>query len=578
MCLLCVSVMGVSAWAEDHTGTIVFNNTGNAGTIKISGASVTGSDNLSNSWTVTTVGTTSFTAKAAYYQVGSANKPATSITFTTTLPETASISSMSAKFGGFSGTAGTIALKVGDTTIGTGSLNETSDVTVTSTSVASGQVLTVTVTGISKGVKCYNISYTYTDSKTATTLTWSESSTSAIIGESNIFPTLTTTPADLAGVTYSSSDETVATINASGVITLIKKGTTTIKASYAGNTDYLPAPDATYVLSVKEKFNESYESLTISSLGKANASDAESESANSFDMVYSQGTGNNPPKFYEDGKELRLYAKNTMTITGAMPIYKVVITCSSGNAIANTDGVSVGSLSIDGTTATWYTEGAKTITYSNSSTGQRRITNITVYYGYTRTTTADNYGTICLPFAVAAADRSGATFYSVAGVTKSDDKITGVALEEVTGDLVAGTPYIFKATDSKIVAGYKGEASAVKSATGLVGNLDAATTINAGEYIYILGTDNKMHKLSGTATATVATNRAYLNLEGVDEADASVKGVRLYFDGSEEATAIENLTPTLSQGEGAIYNLAGQHLAAPQRGINIIGGKKVLVK
>ena len=40
----------------------------------------------------------------------------------------------------------------------------------------------------------------------------------------------------------------------------------------------------------------------------------------------------------------------------------------------------------------------------------------------------------------------------------------------------------------------------------------------------------------------------------------------------------ENLTPTLSQGEGAIYNLRGQRQQGLQRGVNIIDGKKVLVR
>ena len=44
------------------------------------------------------------------------------------------------------------------------------------------------------------------------------------------------------------------------------------------------------------------------------------------------------------------------------------------------------------------------------------------------------------------------------------------------------------------------------------------------------------------------------------------------------ASEIKNLTPTLSQGEGAVYNLNGQKMAAPQKGLNIIGGKKVLIK
>ena len=39
-----------------------------------------------------------------------------------------------------------------------------------------------------------------------------------------------------------------------------------------------------------------------------------------------------------------------------------------------------------------------------------------------------------------------------------------------------------------------------------------------------------------------------------------------------------NITPSLSKGEGAIYNLAGQRLSKPQHGLNIIGGKKILIK
>lgn len=142
-------------WAD--TGTITFGTND----VQINDASVTGDDDLGNTWTITTEGTTSYTANPSYYQVGSSKKPATSITFTTTLPNSVTISSMSAKFGGFSGTTGNITLKVGDTSIGTGSLNAGNDVTVYSTSTATGSVLTVTLTGIDKGVKCYNISYTY---------------------------------------------------------------------------------------------------------------------------------------------------------------------------------------------------------------------------------------------------------------------------------------------------------------------------------------------------------------------------------------------------------------------------------
>ena len=141
----------------DKTATIKFGKND----VKIDNASVTAADDQQNSWTITTVGTTSFTSNANYYQVGSSKKPATSISFTTTLPNDAEVASISAKFGGFGSTAGDITLKVGDTSVGTGKLNETTDVTVTSTSIAVGNKVSITVTNIAKGVKCYNIQVKY---------------------------------------------------------------------------------------------------------------------------------------------------------------------------------------------------------------------------------------------------------------------------------------------------------------------------------------------------------------------------------------------------------------------------------
>lgn len=167
--LLALLVLGGanSLLAEDTTATISFGS--GAGSTSVNSASATGSDSQGNSWTITTVGTTSFTANASYSQIGSSNKPATSITFTTTLPSNVTVTSFSAKFGGFNGTGGNVTLKVGDTSVGTGSLNASNDVTVTSKSSAVGSVLTVTVTNISKGVKAYNISYTYTEGGTVKT-------------------------------------------------------------------------------------------------------------------------------------------------------------------------------------------------------------------------------------------------------------------------------------------------------------------------------------------------------------------------------------------------------------------------
>ena len=59
----------------------------------------------------------------------------------------------------------------------------------------------------------------------------------------------------------------------------------------------------------------------------------------------------------------------------------------------------------------------------------------------------------------------------------------------------------------------------------------------------------------------------------IDNSNETFNGV---FDTS--ATEIENLTPTLSKGEGAIFNLNGQRINGLQKGLNIVGGKKIFVK
>lgn len=153
-----VTVQKTAAGAKTEKEATITFGTNN---VKINAVSVTANDNCNNSWTITTVGTTSFTQNTAYSQVGKKDSPATSVTFTTTLPSDAEVGSIEAKFGGFSGTAGTVSLKVGDTSVGSGSLNATNDVKVSSTTTAAGNVVTVSITGISRGVKCYYIKVGY---------------------------------------------------------------------------------------------------------------------------------------------------------------------------------------------------------------------------------------------------------------------------------------------------------------------------------------------------------------------------------------------------------------------------------
>ena len=89
----------------------------------------------------------------------------------------------------------------------------------------------------------------WTSNKTATSLSWSAATYSATIDVDNTFPTLTKSPADLSPIAYSSSNTGVATIDENGNITLLKKGETTITATFEETATHTGAT-ASYTLTV----------------------------------------------------------------------------------------------------------------------------------------------------------------------------------------------------------------------------------------------------------------------------------------------------------------------------------------
>ena len=609
MCLLCVGMMGMSAWGQTTVTKTSFSST--SGKVDDDDPNVTYTAKQGGGTTNATIYSN---AIRLYQNAGGATGGYVYIG----VPEGYVITSATIQ----STTATTTGYKLTDSAptttpakntfnVNNHSLAANTDYTVNG---ISSRYITFACFGTTNGTRLNlsKISVTYiSETKTTTTIDASGitnnnvlTSTEAGTLSASVTYDNSGTPTAVPGasVTWTSSNSSVATISSDGAVTLVGVGNTTIQASYTGENGY-KSSSATYNLKVTDGntnthdiINQSVTTITGSSYElKENIT----SSSNAIYTVYCAGS--NTSVQFNDGKNAGLFS----TTTGGYA-RKVKVTWNSKTTSGRTlnvygkntpyvkDGNNAYVLYNNATkgellgTIVYGTSTELTITGNYayiglcSNSGAMYLTEIDITWedAYTRNVTNGNYGTICLPFSVDLTKSTGATYYTVAGVTKNGDAINGISLAEVTGNtLVAGTPYIFKATADKLVATYSTNyVTTPVAATGLVGNLGTAATINAGEYIYILGTDNKMHKLSGTATATVATNRAYLNLEGVAEAPASVKGVRLYFDGSEEATAITEITEKTEGTEGVIYNLQGQRVNSLQRGINIVGGKKVLVK
>lgn len=122
---------------------------------------------------------------------------------------------------------------------------------------------------------------------------------------------------------------------------------------------------------------------------------------------------------------------------------------------------------------------------------------------------ASKFGTVCLPCHVVAGDFSGAEFYSVLGKVMDGDKVSAIALGEPQTELKAGIPYIFKATEDRVVVAYTGDAVTEPGVeNGLIGSLTERIEVPEGKYII----SGNQVQLCGTG-CYINPNRAYLDID-----------------------------------------------------------------
>ena len=185
--------------------------------------------------------------------------------------------------------------------------------------------------------------------------------------------------------------------------------------------------------------------------------------------------------------------------------------------------------------------------------------------------TADNLGTICLPYAAKVV--SGGSVYKIASkVMKANG--TDLAYVNLTAvdALEAGHAYIFQADGTELNIQYTGtEAADAADADGMKGNL-AADPATVAKDNYVLG-GNLLHKVTGDGV-TAAQNRAWITLTGIGEAAA--RG-QFYIGFADESTGIENVKGN-ENGNAPIYNLNGQRVKSAANGLYIQNGRKYIVK
>lgn len=193
------------------------------------------------------------------------------------------------------------------------------------------------------------------------------------------------------------------------------------------------------------------------------------------------------------------------------------------------------------------------------------------------------FGTICLPYV---ASYAGCEVYSIASASGS-----GISLTKVTGLLEAGKPYFYVSADEvgknnegtiRNVNFFRADLSNFDAASagtnnGLIGTFSEITAPDGANYLIL--SNNKLYNTEGATgddAVIVGANKAYIDKTAISDLGVAVKAFISFGDDATKINAVEN--EQLSLGDAEIYNLAGQRMSKLQRGINIVNGKKVLVK
>ncbi len=207
---------------------------------------------------------------------------------------------------------------------------------------------------------------------------------------------------------------------------------------------------------------------------------------------------------------------------------------------------------------------------STISANDGKIVNVTLNRKIT-----EGFNTVVLPFDLNAEQvqtlfGTDAKVYAFSENSDDPEDVTVSFNTVAEGTIAANQPVLVDATQAStsnsimgVTVAYDAEPLATGRNVDFVG-LYAPTTVPENDYFIAQGA---IYKSKGETS--IKSFRAYLKTK------TGVAGIKLYIDDVEDG--IQTLSDANENGVN-IYNVAGQRMSKTQKGINIVNGKKVIVK
>ena len=409
---------------------------------------------------------------------------------------------------------------------------------------------------------------------------WSVESETVDINDT---PTATFTTDSDGEITYSSSDETIATIDENGVITPVGKGVVVITAEVSETNTYLPDSKSFTLTVTKDGYADATFAYSDNDIKGRGASDVGAEitatrdevltfyanrgyakSGDTHIKIYGSDNkeGGNGPSFVQlsvvDGYAI---SQITLTATGKDNLQTWKDQFETGVYIEEPDSIK----------AIW-TGLQNKVVLTNQAAKQARIKTIDVTYvklvdaGKTVTIGETGYATFCgeADVVLSGADQfaiAGAIYGAEGPVLKVDTM--GTAIPANTGVVLMGAPGEYRAYTHPDIVG------PVPNGNFLTGVLED-TQAPEGSYVLREEAGIAGFYAVGNSEVTIPAGEAYLSI-ALSSAEPAY-----FFSEADYETGIETTDNRQRTTDDFIYNLAGQRMTKMQKGINIVGGKKVL--
>ena len=194
---------------------------------------------------------------------------------------------------------------------------------------------------------------------------------------------------------------------------------------------------------------------------------------------------------------------------------------------------------------------------------------------YTRPLASGKWGTLCLPYALSAKD--GYEYFTLSNV--SNDAVT---LSKIEGTVAAGTSVLVRHSDSgnlsltetDVLVGISTNPAGAIQGLQLQGTF-VPTPVTSGYYLD--ASDNMLHSIDEycyyySCTLTIPAFRAWF----ASPTPAGARSLGMIID-DDEAASLDALRAALD-GTALIYGLDGQLRSELRKGVNVVNGKKVIVK